>query len=275
MKIAVTGAKGRLGSWLVRSGAHPLDCDITSVKSVHDAFEFFEPDVIINCAAFSGVDACEDEEHSERAMKVNMWGPGNLRRSFEGYFVQISTGFVFDGEDGPYDEEVMPRPINWYGWTKFGGESAAMLRGPTLVVRVLDLFGPGPKTDFVREIRDVLELGQPYDLPSTLYGSPTYIPHLAEALLKAIETGITGILNIAGDQVLSRYEWGKCIAEHFGYDPDLIRSSKSIKGSAMRPLRGGLKIDLAREKMLPIYSPIEGLAQIAEGEDDEALVNTT
>ena len=127
-------------------------------KSVEKAIKKTAPDVIVNCAAWTDVDGAEDGRRYRKVMDINLRGPANIRQAFDGLLIHISTGFVFDGTNGPNTEDQLAAPVNTYGWSKFGGEQAAMMRQPTIVVRVLDLFGPGPKTDFVRQIRDLLEL---------------------------------------------------------------------------------------------------------------------
>lgn len=266
MTIAVAGPNGRLGKWLVEHhDCVPLLCDILDKDSIKKAVEITEPQAIINCAAFTMVDAAEEERFREHALKVNLRGPANLRQSFMGYFVHVSTGFVFNGEKGPYKENAVREPVNWYGWTKLGGEDAAIVREPTLIVRTLDLYGHQSKPDFVRAMRDVLELGAEKPLPDSLYKTPTYIPHLAEGIMAAVDKGLTGVLHIAGGRTMNTMEWGKMIAEHFGYDPDLIVPGK-VEGIAPRPLRGGLNTDKAKSLDIPIYSPEDGLKAYSEWE---------
>ena len=264
MTIAIAGPRGRLGSWLVEHhDCVPLVCDVTKPETILQAVEEIEPQVIINCAAYSAVDNAEADQFKDLARDVNLRGPANLRTSFMGYFIHISTGFVFDGKNGPHKENELREPTNWYGWTKFGGEEAALIREPTLVVRTLDLYGPGPKSDFVSAIRDVLELGVEKELPDYLYKTPTYIPHLAEGIMMAIQNGLNGFLHIAGSRTMNTMEWGKMIAEKFNHDPCLIVPGK-ITGVAPRPLRGGLNTDLAKSLDIPIYSPDEGLEALAQ-----------
>ena len=263
--IAVAGPHGRLGSWLIKHhGCVPLLCDVTKPETILKAVEKIEPQVIINCAAFTAVDDAETDRFKLLARDINLRGPANLRSSFMGYFVHISTGFVFDGKNGPHKEGDIREPTNWYGWTKFGGEEAALMREPTLVIRTLDLYGPDPsKADFVKSIRDVLELGAEKALPDYLYKTPTYIPHLAEGIMCAIQDGMNGFLHIAGSRTMNTLEWGQMIAEKFGYDPCLIVPGK-ITGEAPRPLRGGLNTDLAKSLDIPIYSPDDGLEALAQ-----------
>lgn len=267
MTIAVTGAKGRLGSQLVERGCVPMECDISDRDEVREALEKIQPLMIINCAAYTAVDQAEDD--FEDAIRVNTRGPGVLRTEFDGFFIHISTGYVFDGKAGPYDEEAAPNPVNNYGWSKLGGEAAALARQPSLIIRTLDLFGSPTKTDFVRQIRDMLELAQPYQLPTNLYGSPTFTPHLAEGVLAAVSKAETGILNITGDMVVSRYTWGRMIADAFGFDPEMIEPTDEIKGKAPRPLRGGLLVEKAKSHGIPIFSPEDGLQLLAENGDDD------
>ncbi len=271
MTIAVAGPQGRLGRWLVdHHECVPLLCDITDPDSIRKAVDIVKPSVIINCAAFTRVDKAEEEKYREQALAVNLRGPANLRQAFMGFFVQMSTGFVFKGDKGPYKENDFREPVNHYGWTKFGGEEAAAMRGPTLIIRTLDLYSPfGRGGDFVRSIRDTLELGAKKPLPDYLYKTPTYVPHLAEGVMAAINSGVNGQLHIAGARTMNTMEWGQMIAESFGYDPDLILPGK-ITGEAPRPLRGGLKTDRAKSLDIPIFSPEDGLEALSQWESARA-----
>jgi dTDP-4-dehydrorhamnose reductase len=265
--VAIAGPRGRLGSCLVSMGALPLECNITDRDSVQAALDKLQPRTLINCAAWTDVDGAESAANIDACIAANVRGPGILRREFGGYFIQISTGYIFNGKGGPYDELAAPQPINRYGMSKLGGEMAAQIRQPTLIVRTLDLFGPNTRNDFVRQVRDMLELGQPCSLPANLYGSPTYIPYLAEGVLAAEKMGLNGILNISGDEVLSRYRWGQMIAEAFGHDPALILPTDMVKGAAPRPLRGGLLVEKAKSLGVPIHGPLDGLKDLAERSD--------
>ncbi len=268
MKIGVVGSRGRLGSWLLSVGCERMRCDVTKIDQIAEAIEEVQPDVIINCAAWTAVDAAEEEKNYDKVMGVNLRGPANLRQAFDGLLVYLSTGFVFSGADGPNKEDDTLEPVNVYGWSKFGGEAAAEMREPTLIIRLLDLFGPNTidRPDFVRAIRDVLELEAEKPLPDNLYGTPTYIPHLSDALLEAVGREMTGVIHLAGDLTLSRFEWGRRIAEAFDHDPSLIKPTSEIAGIAPRPLNGGLNVDKAKGLGLPIHSPIDGLAALKEFE---------
>lgn len=272
MRIGITGPRGRLGLALVQAGCEAIPADITLAPGPLTEALPVGLDAIINAAGFTDVDGCEDRENREKAILANTRGPGNLRRAFSGLLVHISTGYVFDGKEGPYHEDAVPSPLNFYGMTKLGGEAAALLRQPTLVVRTLDLYGPGPKPDFVRRTRDQLELGMPVEIPTNQFVTPTYIPHLVEALLWLCEAFCGKLevsprhLHVAGDATISRFAWCQTIAEAFGANPALVTATDKAWGSATRPLRGGLLTDRAKVMGAPIYGPQEGLRALREAD---------
>jgi dTDP-4-dehydrorhamnose reductase len=273
MRIGVTGPRGRLGAALVAAGCEAIAADITLPPAQLGEAIPIGLDAIVNAAAYSDVDGAEGRENRERAVLVNTRGPGNVRRAFGGLLLHISTGYVF-GNEGPYQEDAVPSPLNFYGMTKLGGEAAALVRQPTLIVRTLDLYGPGERSDFVRRTRDQLELGMPVEMPANQFVTPTYIPHLVEALLWLAEafSGRLDLslhhLHVAGDATISRFAWCQAIAEAFGADPALVRPTDKPWGTAMRPLRGGLLVDRAKAMNVPIYGPQEGLKALREAEGD-------
>lgn len=266
--VFVTGAKGRLGSCLIRLGCSPLDCDIRFESSVSRAVREAQPGAIINCAAYTGVDDAEDPSNQEHAIAVNMRGAGFLRSQFRGYMIHVSTGYVFDGTEGPYAEDAEPKPVNFYGMTKLGGEAAmAILPSNSLIVRTLDLFGPGKSTDFVKQVVEMLQSGKSMALPTNLYGTPTYIPDLAEAILDCVARGLTGTIHLGGTLNMSRHEWGRMIADAFGFSTDMVRKTTRIKGAAPRPANASLDVSKALELGIPLRSPRDGLADLIRRAD--------
>jgi dTDP-4-dehydrorhamnose reductase len=272
MTIGVTGFRGRLGSWLIKQGCIPIDCEIFRPSSIQKALEEFEPDVLINCAAYTNVDDAEDDENLDKLIETNLWGPARLRQNFRGLLIQISSGHVFDGKSSiKYLEDDTPNPVNRYGMSKLGGEAGAQMREPTLVVRVNDLYGTGSRSDFVRYTRDILEMGQEIHFSTRLYGTPTYIPHLSEALLEVANRGLTGTLHLVSDtNVINRYQWAKMIAVEFDLDYELIKATSKIDGKAPRPPRAGLSVEKAKQLGLPLYTPLEGLAALKLWEQKSA-----
>ncbi len=262
MKIAVTGAKGRLGSELVRRGCAPVEADVTRFQALALCIDALAPDVVVHCAACTDVDACES--HVALAARVNAEGTQLLGQAFRGPIVYISTDYIFDGQAGPYGEDAAPNPIGVYGWSKLGGEIAIRNRKEArdLIVRTTVLFDE-LSPNFVTNVIARLRAGETIYLPEDLRGSPTYVPHLANGILAAIERGVSGILNLAGSRVMSRYELGLAIAGQWNFDRSLVKPLKELRQDysypAPRPPRAGLLVDKALSLGLPIGDPLDGL----------------
>ena len=270
LRIGVTGPRGRLGSELVRRGCLPIDADVTGFQVIAGAVVATAPDVIVHCAACTDVDACE--RHVTLAARVNAEGTQLLGRAFRGPIVYISTDYIFDGRAGPYAEDATPNPLGVYGWSKLGGEIALRNRGNArdLIVRTTMLFDAA-SSNFVTRVLARLRAGETVRLPVDLYGSPTYVPYLADGILAAIERGVTGVVNLAGSCVVTRYAWGWMIADKWGFDTDLVLTDLSERvNSAPRPHLAGLLVDKARALGLPIGDPLDGLEEMHALETMEA-----
>ncbi len=152
--------------------------------TVAAAFAAAAPDAVVNCAAWTAVDAAE--EHEAAAFRANALGPAMMARLCAGAgipLVQISTDYVFDGCKGaPYVEEDAPNPLGAYGRTKLAGEWAALAgHGQALVLRTSWVFAP-MGNNFVRTM---LRLGAERDevrVVADQHGSPTAAPDLADAI---------------------------------------------------------------------------------------------
>jgi dTDP-4-dehydrorhamnose reductase len=143
MKISVLGHEGRLGIALKKLGAVPLLCDITKPEEVRGALRGARPDVIINCAAITDVDRCEDDL-KEKAIQVHIRGVQNLIDAAQNIFIiHISTDFIFNGAgEGQYKENARPSPINAYGLSKYASELILQASGCRYtIVRTTQLYG--------------------------------------------------------------------------------------------------------------------------------------
>ena len=255
-RIAVTGSRGRLGSELVRWGCMPLTANITDYSALSREISYLSPDVVINCASYTDVDGCENAPR--KAAEVNTYGVYLLSQAFDGKLIYISTDYIFDGQSGPYTEEAAPNPISIYGWSKLGGELVLRNRPNALIVRTTILFDQF-SNNFVTAVIKRLLSGETVTAPNSLYGSPTYVPHLAEAILKAVN--LTGIINIAGNRVMSRLKFVQMIAEIVGQG---AIQDGPITGTAPRPLNAGLDVGKAQLLGLPIYDPLDGVRNALE-----------
>jgi dTDP-4-dehydrorhamnose reductase len=268
-RILVIGCNGLLGQkvteFLIRGSAHKVvtssietapvlqlqsagyeQVDITSKKDVKRLVHTVEPDVIVNCAAFTNVDACETER--ELAWKINVGGVEHLievARRNNARIVHISTDYIFDGKSGPYDELSRPEPLSYYGKSKLASENALMTSGLDFVIaRTIVLYGTGinVKANFALWLVDNLSRNSAVRIVDDQFSNPTLVDDLAQGILNAIELGRTGIYNLAGRDIVSRYDFALELARVFSYDPKLILPIKSaqFKQAAPRPMNSGL-----------------------------------
>jgi dTDP-4-dehydrorhamnose reductase len=219
--------------------------DMTSKKEVRQLVYGCEPDVIINCAAMTNVDACEHER--ELAWKINVGGVENLieaaRRS-NAKIVHVSSDYIFDGRSGPYTEEDRPEPLSYYGKTKLAGENALRASGlEYFIARTMVLYGyaPGTKMNFALWLLQNLEKKIAVKVVNDQYGNPTLADDLAYGIMRGVEMGRMGIYNIAGREIVQRHEFATRLARAFGYDPALIVPIKTstLNQPAARPLKSG------------------------------------
>jgi len=268
MKIAVTGPRGQLGRELVKQGATPLPGFLMSEEMTAN-IERIKPDVIINCAAMTDVDACE--KNPLMAAATNMAGVEYLSYRFSGYLVQISTDYIFNGKDGPYGVRDIPSPINIYGWSKLGGELITRRhRGPSLIIRTTILFSSA-NNNFVAKIVQQLRQGKKINLYNPeIVGTPTYVPALAAEILRVVRAEYRGIIHIAGSPGVSRLNFAYKIANTFGYDPVVITPKYELfnsADSALRPQLAGLICDHDGYRVINSHSYYDGLAELSKAKE--------
>jgi len=268
-RILIVGVNGLLGQkvmeFLVRGSAHKvtvcsvepapvlplqsvpyLQLDITSKKDVKKIVHSVEPDIIVNCAAMTNVDACETER--ELAWKLNAEGVEHLieaARKGNARIFHISTDYIFDGKSGPYDELSRPEPLSYYGKTKLASENALLVSGlDYFIARTMVLYGTGinVKPNFALWLIQNLEKSLPVRIVDDQFGNATLVDDLAHGLLGAIELEKSGIYNIAGRDILSRYEFALRLAKVFDFEPGLIVPIKTaqLRQPAPRPMKSGL-----------------------------------
>lgn len=214
MKILLAGAAGQLGQALQQTlTAHELvaftrnELDITSLEAVRSALAAHAPALVINAAAYNDVDGAET--HPGEAFAGNALGPRNLAVATAARGIpvlHVSSDYVFDGTARrPYHEFDRPNPRSVYGASKLAGEEAVRALNPRhYVVRTAWLFHTAGR-NFARTMLGLAERPE-VRVVSDQYGSPTFVPHLAEALARLVETEAFGTYHFAGQGGASWYE---------------------------------------------------------------------
>jgi dTDP-4-dehydrorhamnose reductase len=182
----------------------------------------FRPELVVNAAAFTQVDACESER--ERAFAVNGAAVDNVAVAAAAavpggaVLLQVSTDYVFDGlrshRSEPYKEDAPTAPLSVYGASKLRGEEHALAYGRALVVRTSWLFGPGGP-NFVATIVRLLAAGKPLRVVDDQQGAPTYTPYLAGALLDLAplaHAGLSGMIHYRNREPVTWYGFAREIA---------------------------------------------------------------
>lgn len=223
MRCLVLGGTGMLGQAVVAEarsrGASALglsrsQADVTRRDALLGWAEAFRPDVVVNCAAHTKVDACETE--SERAFAINGEGVANaaaLAEKAGARLVHVSTDYVFDGgARAPYPVDAPTAPLSVYGRSKLEGERRALEYGRSVVVRTSWLFGPGGP-NFVAAMVAMIDAGRlPLRVVSDQQGAPTYTRFLARALLDLAEREAAGIVHYQNREPVSWYAFAVEIA---------------------------------------------------------------
>ncbi len=241
--------------------------DVTDVRNVDFHVGHYRPSVIINAAAYTDVDGCEI--HKDRAWAVNVGGIKNLTKACQEHqvkLVQLSTDYIFDGENGPYSEDDPPHPVGFYGQTKLESEKVIQESGIDFIIvrtNVLYGFGKNVKKNFLFWLLEKLSAGEKISIVTDQFNNPTSADNLAECILEIVQRDLSGILHIAGAEYLSRYDLAAKVAQKFGYDPALISptTTETLAQKAKRPSRGGLKIEkaqsLLKTKLLNVEEGLE------------------
>ncbi len=259
-KILVTGASGQLGRAFIRKSEGKYSVlgigrnssnhctfekgDITDRKFMKKILNDYCPDIIVHLAAITGVDACE--QNPQFANNVNTISVEWILDEFSGYFIFISTDYVFDGKEGPYSEEAKTNPINVYGKTKLEAESIIQShskKGLILRTNVLFDYSEWTSASFVTWVVESLRNRKSISVVVDQFNNPIWTDHLAEIIILLMEIEAIGLYHSGSIEYVSRYEFARMIAREFQLDENLITTitTQELNQRALRPLKGGLK----------------------------------
>ena len=239
MNILVTGANGQLGNEMrivaknssynflftdvsEQDGAETTYLDITNLEDIRKVVRENNINVIVNCAAWTNVDACEtDSKLAELAEKLNAKAPENLAiamKEVDGWLIHISTDYVFGKE--PYNVPCSPNqkgtPTGVYGTTKLHGEQNIMATGcKYVIIRTAWLYSEFGK-NFCKTMLALTATKPQLKVVFDQCGTPTYALDLANAIVKILEKPVVGIYHFSNEGVCSWYDFTKMIQEYSG-----------------------------------------------------------
>lgn len=247
MKILVTGVKGQLGYDVVNElekrgieavGVDIQEMDITDAASVDKVIREAAPDAVIHCAAYTAVDAAEENE--ELCRKVNADGPRNIAKvckALDIKLLQVSTDYVFDGKgERAWEPEDVCQPKSVYGQTKYEGELAVKeLTDKYFIVRIAWVFGINGK-NFVKTMLNLAKTHDTIRVVNDQFGSPTYTYDLARLLVDMILTDKYGTYHATNEGSCSWYEFACAIFEAAGVEVNVVPvTSEEYGAKANRP----------------------------------------
>ena len=279
MKIFITGSNGLLGQKLVAllgksnhqilatgqgacrilelpSNVQYETCDITKDNDLNFSIGLFNPDVVIHSAAMTNVDECEVDP--KKCGDVNVGATRNVVKACESIgcrLIHLSTDFIFDGKDGPYNEEGIPNPISIYGQSKLDAElEVQKATCPWAIVRTVLVYGIAPglsRTNIILWVKSSLEQGKTIQVVDDQFRTPTLAEDLAQGCLLIAEKKATGVFNISGKDFLTPFAMANLTADYFKLDKALITkaSAATFTQAAKRPPRTGFDISKAVQQL--------------------------
>lgn len=275
MRVVLTGASGQLGSYLAealgaaghavaawsgsqagaRGGVTLRPLDIADGLAVERALAEADPEVIVHTAALSAADAVRRDParghvvNTEATARLAQWCGERGRR-----LVYTSTDLVFDGSRPWYREDDPAEPVMAYGRTKRDAEPAVLAIAGGLVARISLMFGPsrsGVENYFDRTLAG-LRRGEPQTFFEDEFRTAFDLATAARALVELAESGATGLLHVAGQERVSRYELVRRVAVALGLDAGLVRANRHADVTFAEPRPADVSLDTSRlSRLLP------------------------
>ncbi len=278
-KVVITGSNGLLGQSLLnlllqekdkyqvfgfsrgenRSGRADfsyISIDITDEIILKKNINQIQPNFIINTAAMTQVDACENNKEACDLLNITVvkW-LSELSRELNIHVIHISTDFIFDGIKGNYKETDEPNPISYYGLSKLMSEEVlisskiefTILRTILVYGKVLDM----SRSNIVLWVNEMLTKGKEITIVDDQFRAPTYVEDLALACKISMDKKAKGIYHISSNELLSVFEITQQIAEVFELDKTLIKpiSTSALNQTAPRPVKTGFNLSKTNKEL--------------------------
>lgn len=283
-KVVITGSNGLLGQTLVNvlctqefevfALSRGEDRNITSTNYTYyniDLTDFtelkkivknIEPHFIVNTAAMTHVDVCEDNKEACDTINVELVSQlAEVSKEISSHLIHISTDFIFDGKNGPYREDDTPNPLNYYGLSKLKSEQ--VLQDSEInytILRTILVYGyvkGMSRNNIVLWVKEALTNKKEVTIIDDQFRMPTLVDDLAEACILSIKNSATGVFNVSCNELLSIYDIAIDVAEAFELDKSYIKrvSTEELNQRAPRPVKTGFDLTKSKNELnLPIYS---------------------
>ncbi|GAB4132119.1 MAG: dTDP-4-dehydrorhamnose reductase [Raineya sp.] len=242
--------------------------DICKPQNIQEVFECYKPNVLIHTAAMTQVDDCETQQESCWLQNVQaVEYLIDACSKYHTFFVHLSTDFIFDGKDGPYDEEAQANPLSFYGNSKW--EAEKKLQASSIdwaIARTVLVYGvveDMSRSNIILWVKKSLEEGKTIKVVDDQWRTPTLAEDLAMGTYLIAKNKAKGIFNISGKDLLTPYQMALATADFFGLDKSLIQraDSSTFSQPAQRPPKTGFIIEKARKVLgYEPHSFQEGLA---------------
>jgi len=291
-RLLITGVSGLLGlnaalQWSERfelAGfclAHPvvvpgvktIRLDLEHLSRVLESVQAFRPDYILHTAGLTNVDRCELDPMLAQRLNVQVTeNVATAARNAGSRLVHISTDHLFTGERAFCSETSEPNPINVYARTKLEAEQVVERSCPdALIIRTNFIgWGSSVRPSFTDWILSSLERGTALKMFTDVFITPILINDLLDCIFELLQINVTGILNVAGSERVSKYDAGIRTARYFGYSPERIQpiSVEEFPFAAPRPRDMSLATNqvttLLGRRMPTLDSSLERLRQLRD-----------
>ncbi|MFT6698630.1 MAG: dTDP-4-dehydrorhamnose reductase [Porticoccaceae bacterium] len=279
IKVIITGSNGLLGQSLLnlllkdthkyqvfgfsrggnRSGREDFSytsIDITDEIILKKNIKQIQPDFIINTAAMTQVDDCENKKEACDLLNVTVvkW-LSEVSKEINAHVIHISTDFIFDGIKGFYKETDKPNPLSYYGVSKLKSEEVliqsrinfTILRTILVYGKVFDM----SRSNIVLWVKEMLSKGKEITIVDDQFRTPTYVEDLALACKISMDKRAKGIYHISSNELLSVFEIAQQIATVFHLDKSLIKpiSTSTLNQTAPRPVKTGFDLSKTNKEL--------------------------
>jgi dTDP-4-dehydrorhamnose reductase len=287
-RLLLTGAGGLLGSniaavagsdflltkiYSTRTKSESnLSLDLSQPDSRKGLVTYFKPDIVINCAAIPSVESCEKRELSTYQINVELPQDLAMQSAASGAkFIHVSSDAVYSGNSGNYNELSAASPANAYGEMKLEAEFKVLSANPESLILRTNFFGLSAGSD--RGLADFflsnLTKGKPIKGFGDSFISPIYVDSLVKSVFGLVDASATGVLNLGSVEKVSKYVFGRMVAEIFELDGDLIISAKADEIQSI-PRGKDLSLDVSLAASIlgaPFPTVYEGISNMKESHE--------